>query len=68
MDTELQRKYKVKLDATIKRETTFESNKTKAYLLIWERYMLSMQGQLEQKNDHEKEIYNNPINLINTIQ
>ena len=37
-------KCKAKLDATIKRETTFESNKTKAYSLIWERCMLSVQG------------------------
>ena len=62
MDTELQMKYKAKLDATIKRETTFESIKTKAYSLIWERCTLSMQGQLEQRNDYKKEIYNNPIN------
>ena len=44
MDIELQMKYKAQLDATIKRETTFESNKTKAYLLIWERCTLLMQG------------------------
>ena len=61
-------KYKLHLDATIKRETTFESNKTKAYSLIWERCLLSMEGQIEQKNDSEKEIYNNPINLINAIK
>ena len=68
MDIELQMKYKAQLDATIKRETTFGTNKTKAYSLIWERCTLSMQGQLEQRNDFEKDIYNNPINLINTIK
>ena len=67
-DIELQMKYKAQLDATIKRETTFETNKTKAYSLIWERCTLSMQGQLEQRNDFEKDIYNNPINLINAIK
>ena len=27
-----------------------------------------MQGQLEQRNDFEKDIYNNPINIINAIK
>ena len=67
-DTELQMKYKAKLDATIKRETMFDSNKTKAYSLIWERCTLSMQSQLEQRTDFETKIYNNPINLINAIK
>ena len=53
-DTELQMEYKAKLDATIKRETTFESNKTKAYSFTWERCRLLMQGQIEQRNDFEK--------------
>ena len=44
MDIELQMKYKAQLDATIKKENTFESNKIKAYSLIWERCTLSMQG------------------------
>ena len=68
MDIELQMKYKAQLDSTIKRETTFESNKTKAYSLIWKRCTLLMQGQLEQRNNFEKDIYNNPINLINVIK
>ena len=67
-DTELQMKYKAKWDATIKRETTFESNKTKTYLLLWERCMLSMQGQIKQQNDFKDKIYNNPINLLNKIK
>ena len=61
-------KYKAKLDTTIKRETTFESNKTKAYSLIWERCTLSMQGQNEQRNDFEKDVYNDPTNLITAIK
>ena len=39
-----------------RRETIFESNKSKAYSLIWERCTLSMQGQMEQQNDFEKGI------------
>ena len=65
---ELQMKYKAKLDVTMKRETTFESNKTKAYFLLWERCTLSMQGQIEQRKDFEIKIYNNPINLIKAIK
>ena len=61
-------KYKAKLDATIKRETTFESSKTKAYSLLWKRCTLSMQGQIKQQKDFENKIYNNPINLINVIK
>ena len=61
-------KYKAKLDATIKRETTFESNKTKAYSLIWERCTLSIKGQIKQQNDCKNKIYNNPINLINAVK
>ena len=43
------------------RRTTFESNKTKTYLLLCERYTLSMQGQIKQQNDFKNKIYNNPI-------
>ena len=67
-DIELQMKYKAKIDATMKRETTFESNKTKTYSLLWERCTLLMQGQIEQRKDFEIKLYNNPINLIKTIK
>ena len=61
-------KYKAKLDVTMKREITFESNKTKVYSLIWESCMLLMQEQIEQRNDFKKRIYNDPINLTAVIK
>ena len=67
-EKELQIKYKAKSDTAIKHETLYESNKTKAYSLIWERYSTSTQGQLEQRVDLESDVYKNPIKLLQAIK
>ena len=61
-------KYKAKLDATVKREATFNNNKTKAYSIIWERCSKGMQSKVEQRTDFLTDIYNDPINLLQAIK
>ena len=67
-EKEIQITFKAELDAALKRKSTYETNKTKAYALIWEQCSTLLQGQIEQRTDYENEIYNNPIKLIESIK
>ena len=53
--------YKTELDAAIKRKTTYIGNKTKAYALIWNQCVRSLQSKIQQRKDFELSIYNDPI-------
>ena len=61
-------RYKALLDAAVKRIRTFETNKIKAYSLLWERCSKSMKSQIQQRKEFEKNIYNNPIELLKAIK
>ena len=59
---------KAKLDATIKREEIFNNNKTKAYSVIWERFLRGIQSKVEQRTDYKTKIYNDIIALLKAIK
>eukprot|EP00957_Ditylum_brightwellii_P178921 13629402-Ditylum_brightwellii.AAC.1 len=46
-------KYKMKVDAYLKRSCTFKNNKLKAYALLWERCAKSMQNKITAHTDHK---------------
>ena len=64
----LKMRYKALLDAAVKRIRTYETNKIKAYSLLWERCSKSMKSQLQQRKEFEKKVYNNPIELLKAIK
>eukprot|EP00957_Ditylum_brightwellii_P127680 9736962-Ditylum_brightwellii.AAC.1 len=61
-------KYKMKVDAYLKRSRTFNNNKFKAYALLWERCGKSMQNKITARTDHESDVYNKPICLAEVIK
>ena len=61
--------YKAKVQRWIERQDTLESNLSKAYALIFDNYCAkSMQSRVEQHPDFEKQIRNDPIELLKTIK
>ena len=61
-------KYKSELDQYLKRKRIYESNKYKAYALIWERCAQSMKNKIEGRSNYRTSIYDDPIELLKAIR
>jgi len=46
----------------------YNSNKIKAYALLWERYAKIMQNKISARVDYETKIFDNPIKLLKAIR
>jgi hypothetical protein len=60
--------YKADLDEFMRRRRAYNDNLFKAYALIWERCAKAMQNKIMAQSDFESKIYNNPIELLNTVK
>ena len=65
---EFKMKYKALLDVAVKRIRTYDTNKIKAYSLLWEQCSKSTKNQSQQRKDFNDEVYNDPIELLKAIK
>ena len=56
--------FKTLFDVYIKREQTYQTNLTKAYAFLWDQCSKAMQQKIESREEYERGIVNNPINLF----
>ena len=61
-------KYKALLDTAVKRIRTYDTNKIKAYSLLWERCSKLMKSQIQQRKELNDEVYNDQIELLKAIK
>jgi hypothetical protein len=52
----------------IKRKQSYENNKVKAFVIIWERCAIGIQVKIEFRNNFEDNIKNNPIELMKAVR
>jgi hypothetical protein len=60
--------YKADLDEYMRRRRAYDENLFKAYALIWERCNKAMQNKVMAISNFEKKIYNDPIELLNSVK
>ena len=61
-------KFKALLDTAVRRINTCESNKSKAYSVLWDCCSKSMKSQIQLREDFQEKIYNNSIKLSKAIK
>ena len=67
-DEMLKVQYGKSFDIYLKRKTTYDDNKGKAYAVIWARCSPQMQSQLESRDDFLTKIKRDPIALLKAIK
>ena len=60
--------FKTLFDVYIKREQTYQTNLTKAYAFLWDQCSKAMQQKIKSREEYERDIVNNPINLLKAIR
>ena len=67
-DRQFELDYKAAYDKYMKQKRTFEENSVKAYAEIWVTCNKAMKSKIESRKDYEKQVYNKPIKLIESIK
>ena len=60
--------YRIEYDEYMKRKRTYDNNKLKAYALFWERCSKAMKNKIQNLQDFESNIEDNPIELMKKIK
>jgi hypothetical protein len=67
-DTEFDKIFEAQVKVFIEREAIYQSNKKKAFTLIYEQCHKSLQGKLKACTNYQTVIKGDPIALLNVIQ